>query len=1066
MRKVIESSRSLCGMLRVFVVLAAMMVAFVTDVSAQGTVKGRVFDGDGSPLPGANVVVKGSTLGTISDIDGNYSLSGIPSGSQTVSASFIGFQAMEVQLSIADGATISQNFTLKEDNEQLEEVVVIGYGVQKKKLVTGANVQVSGDDIDRMKSTNALQALQGQTAGVNITSTSGQPGEGMKVSVRGVGSLNGSTPLYIVDGVQMGDISYLNNSDIESIDILKDAASAAIYGSQASNGVVLITTKSGKKGHSQVYFDAYYGVQQLAKEYELLGSTDYAMIMNEQQINSGTPVTKVRWPNLSELPSYVASGTANTNWLDEMFVTDATVQNYTVGATGGNDISTYAISMGYMDQEGIVGGRDESNYERYNARINSEHNLYDGILKVGEHFSYSHVKKNGIQVGNQYSNTLRAAFNTSPLLPMYDDEGNYFNTNSKATYNGEKYWYTSEANPYASMVYGNQNKTKTSSMVGDIYFVVEPIKNLKWRTSVGLDHSSQEYRSFAPLYELSDFTYNTTTSVNQSQYRNTTFSVDNTLSYGWTLAENHKFDVMGGMWLQTSDYTYLSAHNTDLAYDTFKYAYISNAQSDNTSGTMSMSGGPSQVRMLSYFGRLQYNFKETYMFNATFRADGSSRFTEDNRWGYFPSVSAGWVISNESFMQDQSVVDFLKFRASWGQVGNQSISDFQYLATIAFVNAYYPFGDTSNGYGNTDNSNGAYPQRLSNPDLKWETSEQLDFGLDARFLHSTLTVNVDWYKKSTKDWLIIAPIVATAGADAPYINGGNVNNTGVELGITYQNHAGKFNYTVNLNGSYNKNDVTEIPTEDGVIHGSTNQLYDNSKEFYRCESGHAIGYFWGYETAGVFQNQAQIDAWKAAGNGIYQAKVAPGDIIYVDQNKDGVIDDYDKVDLGDPNPDFTFGLTFSCDYKAWDFMLSANGVAGNQIVQSYRNLTNQNSNYGTWVLDRWHGEGTSNSIPRVLTDNSSNYQFSDLFIQDGSFLRLSNITLGYDLCKQIKVKGFSQMRFYASIQNLYTITGYDGMDPEVGYGISGGVTDNFSSGIDLGFYPRPRTYMFGISLKL
>lgn len=1053
--------------LRGIIVTLLLAATLVLDASAQGVIKGTVYDESGLGLPGANVFVKGTTIGTISNMEGDYEISGVPSGSQIVSVSFIGFQTVELNVNVNDGGTIRQNFTLVEDNEQLEEVVVIGYGVQKKKLVTGANAQVSGDDLAKMNTTNALQALQGQTAGVNITSTSGQPGESMKVSVRGVGSLNGSTPLYIVDGVQTGDISYLNNSDIESIDILKDAASAAIYGSQASNGVVLITTKGGKKGHSQVYFDGYYGIQSLAKKYDMLGARDYAMIMNEQAANSGTAIANLPF-DLNNLPSYISSGVANTDWLDEMFVDDAAIQSYTAGATGGNDISTYALSLGYMGQEGIVGGKDESDYNRYTARINSEHKLYDGILKVGEHISYSHVKKNGVQVGNQYGNTLRSAFNTSPLLPMYDEDGSYFNTAAEQLHNGQKYWLTSEANPYASMYYGNQNLTKETKVVGDLYFAVEPIENLVFRSSIGIDYYGSDYRNFTPVYKLSDYTYSDVTKVSQNQQNSTALSWDNTLSYGWTLGGN-RFDAMIGTWMQRYDYTYLFAYNTNVAYTDFEHAWINNATSDNTSGTMRMNGNPSQTRMLSYFGRLQWNLNEKYMLNATFRADGSSKFTEDNRWGYFPSVSAGWVVSEEGFMQNQHIFDMLKIRASWGQVGNQAITDFQYLATVAFTNATYPFGDGASAVqGDSGTSqNGSYPQRLANMDLKWETSEQLDFGFDARFLKNTLTINFDWYKKSTKDWLIIAPVVGTAGADAPYINGGNCENTGIELGILYQNKIGKdFNYNISLNGSYNKNEVTEIPTEDGIIHGSTNQLYDNSTEFYRCETGHAVGYFWGYETAGVFQNQAEINQWIADGNGVRQSKVAPGDVKYVDQNHDGKIDDDDKVDLGSPNPKYTFGVTLSCDYKGFDFMVSANGVAGNKIVQSLRNLTNKNANYSTAILGRWHGEGTSNSLPRVTENAQENYQFSDLFVQKGDFLRISNITLGYDFCKQWKVPGFSQIRVYFSVQNLYTITGYDGLDPEIGYGIDGGVTDKFSSGIDLGFYPRPRTYMFGVSLKL
>ena len=1054
-------------MLRSIVILAALMIGFAVEVSAQATLQGKVTDESGEPLPGANIFIKGSTIGTISDFDGNFSLVGIPEGNQALGVSFMGYQTIEESLVFVSGSTVTKDFVMREDNEQLEEVVVIGYGVQKKKLVTGANAQVSGDDLQKMNTTNALQALQGQTAGVNITSTSGQPGEQMKVSVRGVGSLNGSTPLYIVDGVQTGDISYLNNSDIESIDILKDAASAAIYGSQASNGVVLITTKGGKKGHSQVYFDGYYGVQNLAKKVDMLGAYDYAMIMNEQAANSGTSIADLPF-DLNNLPSYLASGNANTDWLDEMFVDNAAIQSYTAGATGGNDISTYALSIGYMGQEGIVGGKDESDYNRYTARINTEHKLYDGVLKVGEHLSYSHVKKNGIQVGNQYGNSLRSAFNTSPLLPMYEEDGvTYFNTAASQLHNGEKYWYTSEANPYASMYYGNQNLTKETKVVGDLYFALEPVKNLVFRSSIGIDYYGSDYRKFTPIFQLSDFTYSDVTKVEQNQRNSTSLSWDNTLSYGFKIGEN-KIDVMAGTWMQRYDCAYLFAYNTNLAYSDFQHAWIDNTTSDNTNGTMRMNGNPEETRMLSYFGRLQWNFKEKYMLNATFRADGSSKFTEDNRWGYFPSVSAGWVVSEENFMHDQNIFDMLKIRASWGQVGNQAITDFQYLATVAFSNATYPFGDGASAVQGDSgaSSNGSYPQRLANMDLKWETSEQLDFGFDARFLKNTLTINFDWYKKSTKNWLIIAPVVGTAGADAPYINGGNCENTGVELGIIYQNHIGKFNYNVSLNGSYNKNEVTKIPTEDGIIHGSTNQLYDNSTEFYRCESGNPVGYFWGYKTAGIFQSQADIDAWKAAGNGIRQSKVQPGDVKYVDIDNNGVIDDYDKVNLGSPNPKYIFGFTLSCDYKALDFMVSANGVAGNKIVQSYRNITNKNANYTTSILNRWHGEGTSNKIPRVTENATENWQFSDLFVQKGDFLRISNVTLGYDFCKQFRIPVFTQLRVYFSVQNLYTFTKYDGLDPEVGFGIDGGVTDKFSSGIDLGFYPRPRTYMFGVNLKL
>lgn len=477
---------------------------------------------------------------------------------------------------------------------------------------------------------------------------------------------------------------------------------------------------------------------------------------------------------------------------------------------------------------------------------------------------------------------------------------------------------------------------------------------------------------------------------------------------------------------------------------------------------MSVDGYPQdESRSVSYFGRFGWNWKETYMINATLRADGSSKFARGKRYGVFPSVSAGWTISNEKFMEDsQDWLDFLKLRVSWGQVGNQNIDNYQYTAPITSSNTHYIFGTN---YGASAQSGfwGAYPSRLANSDVTWETSEQTNIGIDARFLSSRLSLTADFYIKTTKDWLVEAPILATAGTGAPYINGGDVKNTGIELALTWNDQIGKdFNYNIGVNGAYNKNKVGNIPTEDGIIHGDVNMLYDNSPEFYRAENGHAIGYFWGYQTAGIFQNKEQIANWNADGkHGILQSDPQPGDVIYVDQNQDGIIDDNDKVDLGNGTPDFTYGFNLSFNYKNFDFSVVAYGAAGNQIVQSYRNHGNSKANYTTAILDRWTGEGTSNRIPRV-TNTNINWQFSDLYIQDGDYLRISNITLGYDFAKLINIKAISQARLYFQVQNAFTFTKYDGMDPEIGYG-----TSDWVSGIDLGYYPRPRTFLVGVNLK-
>ncbi|MBF9254025.1 TonB-dependent receptor [Pontibacter sp. 172403-2] len=1003
---------------------------------AQQVVKGRVTsEADGTGLPGVSIAVKGTSTGSITDIDGNFALQAADDAVLVVS--YIGFKTQEVPVN----GRSQINIALATDQELLDEVVVVGYGTQQKKLVTGATAQVSGEDIQKQSTTNALQALQGQAPGVQISSTSGQPGEGMRVIVRGLGTIGNAGPLYVVDGVLTGDISYLNPADIASIDVLKDAASAAIYGSQAANGVVLITTRGGKTGQpAKITFDAYYGLQNVARKADLLNSKEYASIMNEAAVNAG------KMPYFTN--DEIAAMGSGTDWLDEMFVNDAVTQNYTLGASGGSETSTFSTSLSYTSQEGIVGGKSLSNYERYNFLINSEHNLYKDVIKIGEHLTYAYINNNGIGVGNQYNNSLRGAFNTSPFVPMYDEDGNFYD-NSNST------WNTGEANPYAQMVYGNQNERNNQRLLGDMYLVVEPIKNLRFRTSLGLDYAASESRSFMPVYTLSAYAFNNITRVGQSMGKGRTLIWDNLLTYNFNLNEDNAFEVMVGTSAYQNDGSSIYGSNTDLIFNDLEHAWLSNATNSLGAG-ISLTGAPyDQDRRMSYFGRLNYNYKETYLLNTTFRADGSSRFAQGHRWGYFPSVSAGWVVTNEAFMGDtQDWLSFLKLRASWGQVGNQNISFFQYLAPVTFANTNYIFGSEEGTL-----TPGAYPSRLGNPDLQWETSEQTDLGFDARFLNGKLDMSFDWYDKTTKDWLIEAPILATAGAAPPFINGGDVKNTGVELGITYNDNIGELNYSVGVNGAYNKNEVGSIPTADGVVHGLANQLFDNSLEFYRAQNGFPIGYFWGLQTAGIFQSEEEVGAYRSPEGVLIQPNAAPGDVRYVDQNGDGVINEQDRTIIGNPNPDYTFGLTLSADYRGFDFSLLASGVAGNQLVQSYRNQANQYANYTTAILDRWHGPGSSNTIPRVTEDARNWTNFSDLYIHDGDFLRISNVTVGYDFGRLIKKDYLSQVRIYASVQNLYTFTKYEGMDPEIGYSI------DFAQGVDLGYYPRPRTVLIGANLK-
>ena len=1020
--------------------------------SVSGTV---VFDDDGQPVPGATVRVRGGAAAALTDAAGKFDIKA--AAGDVLEVTFVGLKTAEHTVNAITGIVIR----MLSEQSVLDEVVVVGYGVQKKKLVTGANLNVSGEQIQKQNTVNPLQALQGQAAGVTILSTSGQPGAGMKVNIRGLGTIGNSGPLYVIDGIPGGDISILNPADIQSVDVLKDAASAAIYGAQAANGVVLVTTRSGGRGRGQVSFDSYIGVQNAIRLAPMLNAQEYKTIMNEQALNSGAAL--IDFDGMS--------GLADTDWLAQMFVKNAATQNHSLNISGGSETSSYAISFNRIDQEGVVGGKDISNYQRYGFRVNTEHKLYKEVLKVGQHLNFNYIRNNGISVGNQYNNTLRGAFITSPLSPVFRDNNKY---NSPYNDTSDSPWYNGDGNPYGQMMTNSNNRNDSQRLMADLYGELQPIKNLRVKSVFGINYYAGEYRSFQPLYRFSVYSFNenhTTTGQNMSKGHTLTWT--NTASYDFNVGTAHHFDAMVGMESQRYQGTYLSASNWNLLsqFDDFAYAYL-----DNTTGkahldadgnvveTRGIGGGPENIyRRASYFGRVGYNYLEKYLFNATLRADGSSKFARGNRWGYFPSFSAGWVLTNEDFLADNRIsgLDFLKLRFSWGQVGNQSIDDFQFASPIntstGFSSsdpaAFYVFGTSKT------NVPGAYPSRLSNPNVRWETSEQTNVGVDAHFLNSRLEVYADYYIKNTKDWLVQAPILATAGAGAPYINGGDVKNTGLELSLTWKDKVGDLAYRLGANGAYNKNLVGNIPTEDGIIHGPTGQLFDNSDEFYRAQNGQPIGYFWGYKTDGIFQNTTEIEAWKSAGKGILQPGVKPGDVRYVDVNADGKIDASDKVNLGVGMPKFVFGFNVGLDYKNIDFSVVANGVMGNHIVQSYRNHTNKQANYTTAILQRWTGEGTSDRIPRV-TETNVNWQFSDLYLQKGDFLRISNVTLGYDLSRLIKWNYLSQLRLYAQAQNVFTFTRYDGMDPEIGYGTSGWV-----SGIDLGYYPRPKIYLVGLNVK-
>jgi len=1043
---------------RSLIFILCLFLGFTT--FAQKRVTGVVYDTQGVPVPGVTIMEKGTSNGVVSDINGNFSLE-VAGNSSVLVFSFVGMETQEVTV----GAQTNFNITMKDLVSDLDEVIVIGYGVQKKKLNTGATVQVKGDDIQKLSTVSPMTALQGQTPGVSIIKTTGEPGAGFKVNIRGMGTMGNSQPLYVIDGVPGGNIDYLTPGDIESIDILKDAASAAIYGSRAANGVVLVTTKRGAAGGSgqvkaNITYDAYYGVQNLYKKLPLANAQEYAILLNEARVNSEQPLLDFAGlvPDWDLIESGVWKG---TNWMDEFTAKDAPIQSHAINIAGASEFSSYSLGLSYSSVDGIFGKPVASQFEQYSFRLNSDHTLIKSrsnkfdLLKVGETLRYSFNERHGIGTGNQYWNDIFSMTVASPFLPLWDYE--------KDDYHYAIPWNQQEANPIASMVYNRGlNGSKNHNLNGSIYVEIQPIEGLRFKSQFGYGMSAGSYRSYNPVYSLSATSFRDKDRVNQSMYVGASWMFENTVSYDFKVADTHAITALLGTSAEKSGLgESMSGENVDNIFEGYKYAYLRNTPVVNADGTTKVDGYPWGIHSLnSYFGRLSYNFMEKYMGTVILRADGSSNFKAGNRWGYFPSVSAGWVMTEESFMSGFSgTLDFLKLRASWGQNGNESISAFQYLATISFENVNYFFGPDKGAV-----SIGGYPDILPNPDVSWETSEQINIGFDARMFNSRLGIAFDYYIKTTKDWLVVAPALASLGTDAPYVNGGDIENKGIELGLTWNDRAGDFTYGVGINFAKNKNEVTRIDNTEGIIYGPGNVLGQGTDELYRVQVGYPIGYFRGYKTLGVFQNDAQIANYKNSAGQVIMPNAQPGDLIFNDTNDDGVISNDDKVMIGDPNPDFTLGINLNAAFKGFDFSLAANGAFGHQIARSWRRWADSpQNNYTTDVFGRWHGEGSSNKLPRLTYGSHINWQYvSDIFIEDGDYLRISNVTLGYDLKKAISAIPLAQFRVYFSAQNLYTFTNYSGMDPEVG---TSSTDDNWAKGVDIGFYPSPRTYMVGVNIK-
>ena len=1040
--------------------------------------------GLGYSVIGASVMEKGTTNGTVTDFDGNFTLNVNPGA--TIVLSYIGYETQEIVV----GNQSNFNITLNEDDAVLEEVVVVGYGTMKKKLVTGATVQVKGDDIAKLNTTNALEAMQSSTPGVQITQSSSQPGSGYKVFIRGAGTIGDSAPLYVIDGVAGGNLDGINPNDIESIDILKDAASAAIYGSRAANGVILVTTKQGREGKIELTYNGAIGWSNVAKRPQLLNAQQYMTIMDEYSWN--TSAEKVDFS--AYMPQYildkVANGWTGTDWWGAFENKNAVQHNHSVTLTGGTDRSKFMMSYTYTGNEGIMGADRASYYNRHTIRINSDHVLlkakdFDAIT-IGENVSISYSKNHDLAEGGMYWSYIHSLLQTNPLVPQYADDGEIYN-HAKYGAGWNDYWFN---NPWEGLEKGGFNSMAESRNINSgatAFLTVQPIKGLRFRSQFNYSWGSGAYRNFAePRSPSSGSGTVESYSVSQSTWLSSNWSIENTLTYDLPMLGAHKISAMVGQSFQSTGWsTNLSGSNSvndGQQYATLKdwnSAWLKNFSTDL--GNASLSGNPNDEEYLaSWFGRVNWDWNETYMATVTVRYDGSSIFNDGKRWGFFPSVSAGWVITNEKFMEKtKSWLDFFKLRASWGQNGNNRIAKYQYLATIAQSGSNgdsgYKFSDSMDYTLNGKPSVGAYANIVPNPDVTWETSEQLDFGFDARLLNSRLGVIFDWYKKTTKDWLIVAPRVAIEGTNPAYINGGDVRNTGFEIALTWNDRIGKdFSYNIGVNFATNKNEVTRIANETGYINGPGGILSQGTEFLYRAQIGKPIGYFYGMSYSGIWQNQEQIDAARAAGKAVLDG-AQPGDCIWDDWNGDGVItyaeakdadgnDICDRHEIGNPNPDVTLGVNLGCSWKGFDFAVNGAGAFGMQVMRSYRSFSDSWwHQYDTTIFDRWHGEGTSNTVPRISGTGHPNTNYvSTRYMENADYFKIKAVTLGYDFKHIWKSCPLQQLRFYVQAQNLFTITGYTGLDPEVG---NAGGADSWATGIDLGLYPPARTFLVGASIK-
>ncbi|WP_227472045.1 TonB-dependent receptor [Parabacteroides bouchesdurhonensis] len=1040
--------------------------AEVTIVNQQGKrVIGQVLDPNGEPLIGVNVLVKGTTIGTTTDMDGNYVLDGVPANA-TLEFSYIGYNVQSVNT----GNRTSINVTLSEDTQKLDEVVVVGYGSFKKSDLTGAISQVKGDEISALPLRSASDALQGKVAGVTITANSGSPGALGDVRVRGVGTLSqyGNNPLYVVDGMPQDGIGWLNPRDIENIEVLKDASAQAIYGSRAANGVILITTKRGSSGdsyRSNIEFDMSVGFQAASKTYDMLDAEGFMEYKNRAYAAAGRELMEdFATPEKREaILSFLEKngGRQGTNWWDAITnkPKDAVNQNYNLALSGGTNKLRYRASFGYMNHKGLV---KSSEYERLNGRLSVDSEVTKWF-NLSANVNVAYEARKNITENDSYTATVFSTASADPITPIYRDNlvdvpdflydriyNSYEPANPWSRYTGVL--YSNKPNTVAQVDRHALNVWHEISTKSNITGEFKLFPFLTYKSSISIDLIRAQSDGFTPKYYLDGDEYSSFATASRSAYNTDYWVFDNYLTYAEKF-DKHNVSVMVGTSAEKKKYEEFAAS---------KQGMINNDPGQQIINAGTMNPGASGYYVIntlnSYFGRAFYSFDNRYMITANIRWDGSSRFADGNRWGVFPSVSGGWNFSEEKFLEStKSWLSQGKLRVGWGEIGNQTIGDGAYLNTFG-NGSYFLFGN-----GNTQLS--GKRNQVGNPDLKWETTRQLDLGLDLAFLQGSLRFTFDYFNRDTRDMLVQVPNPTSLGfPNTPWVNAGSISNKGFEVSVGYDGKAGKdFVYHINANVSTYKNKVKDLGSDASIPGTGVHLQYYT---YTMTEVGKPIGYYYGYKTDGVFQTQEEIDSYVNNGQ-VVMPGAKPGDLKFVDQNKDGKLDDLDRTMVGNPHPDFTFGITLGAEYKGFDFSAFFQGSVGNDLL----NILKYDLYGGVgWynapkdiLTTFWNGPGSTNKNFAIDADSRLNREMSDWFVEDGSYVRLKNLQIGYTIPSSITRKiTLNNLRVFVAAQNLFTITGYSGLDPEIGEFNQNPIY----RGVDMGYYPQARTFMFGISMKL